>query len=473
MIKKIQFSGHFGDVISLFSGTFIFAVSSVLNNIVLGRNLEKIDFGRFNAVNSTVSLLSLFVLFGLNITSVRVISKFRKNNPYYISSAINRLKFFYKILLGIISLIYAIIIPLLSKYIFHDYNLILLFYLSLIYLFSLSYSELLSGFLTGLGEFNKLRNINYIKALLTISTMAVTFITKNILFIYLIFVVVNLVYIYFGNKWLKTVLNEHFNYSQITLPSKFNNKIFAYSGYIFLGGVVVLPFTYSSNLILSSIDGIHVFAVLSIFSTWQGVLTFFPVTYSKIVLPYISGNKIKQSKIEKFTIATRLNNFSVYFIYLFLMLSSTFILSLYGKSYTSYLSVFNLYLGATAIAFMGNTYGAQVQVRGFKFTILIGNFIVGLSMLLFTLFLHRQLGILALCIGMLMGNFFNFLVSFFTIMIKDNFPLKLHISVICSFFIMFISILTNYFWRDYFLPVSFLFLFLFYFVDRGLRLYIK
>ncbi len=469
MNNKFKLSGHFGDVISLFSGTFIFAVSSVINNVVLGRNLEKIDFGRFNAINSTVSLLSLFVLFGLNITSVRVISKFIKNNPYYISSAIDRLKYFYRILFVVIFLIYAILIPFISSYIFHDKSLIFPFYLSLMYLFSLSYSELTTGFLTGLGEFTQLRNISYIKALLTLGTMCVSFITSNFYAVYIVFAFSNLLIIFLSNKSLSKIIATKFDHIKLNLPEKFNKKIIAYSGFIFLGGVVVLPFTYGSNLILSSGDGIHIFAVLSIFSTWQGVLTFFPVTYSKIVLPFISGNKVKQSRIDKFTLATRVNNSSVYFIYIFLIFSSSFILDLYGKSYMMFLNVFNLYLGSTAIAFMGNTYGAQVQVKGFKYTILFGNLIVGVSIFSFTYILHNQLGILSLCLGLLIGNCLNFLVSFFTIIFKDKFPFRLHLSVISAFSIMLISILCNYYYKTFFLPLSVFFLFIFYLIDRSLK----
>ena len=289
MNNKFKLSGHISDVITLFSGTVIVAVSTVINNVVLGRNLEKSDFGRFNAINSTVSLLSLFVLFGLNTTSVRVISKFKKNNPYFISSAIDRLKYFYKILLLVIFLIYAILIPFISIYIFHDQSLIFLFYISLLYLFSLSYSELATGFLTGLGEFAELRYINYIKALLTLCTMGVSFITCNLFVVYIVFAFSSLIVVFISNKSLSKIIALKFDHIKLNLPEKFNKKIITYSGFVFLGGVVVLPFTYVSNLILSSSDGIHIFAVLSIFSTWQGVLTFFPVTYSKLVLPYISG----------------------------------------------------------------------------------------------------------------------------------------------------------------------------------------
>lgn len=468
-LMKFKPSLHTNDVINLFSGTFIFAGCSVLNNIVLARNLEKSDFGRFNAINSTVALFSLFVLFGLNITSVRVIAKFKKNNPYFIKSTIERFKYFYKIFLTAICLIYAVSIPFISSFIFKDQSLIVPFYCSLIYLFSFSYSELLTGFLTGLGEFIQLRNLNYFKALFTLLLIFISFITNNFVTIYILFAISNLVFIYLSNRVLNRIVNINFDQKKQNLPIRYNKKIIAYSSYIFLGGIVVLPFTYTSNIVLSSGIGIQIFAILSVFSTWQGVLTFFPVTYSKVVLPFISGNKSVQSRINKFALATRINNLSVYIIYLFLMFSSLIILDLYGENYVIYSKLFCLFLGSTALAFLGNTYGAQVQVKGFRYTILFGNLIVGMSTLLFSVLLSKEIGLFSLCLGMLVGNCLSFFVSFFTIMIKDNFPIVLHIYVLITFLVMLFLVLINYFLNSYFIYSSIISLIILFLIDRKLK----
>jgi O-antigen/teichoic acid export membrane protein len=468
-LMKIKSSLHLKDVINLFSGTFIYAGSSVLNNIILARNLEKSDFGRFNAINSTVALFSLFVLFGLNISSVRVISKFKKNNPYFIKYTIARFKYFYRVSIIVICLIYAVSIPFISNLFFNDKSLIFPFYFSLIYLFSFSYSELVTGFLSGLGEFILLRNLNYFKALFTLSLMLFSFITNNFLTIYILFAISNLVLVYLSNRALNRVVFINYNQINQNLPVRYNKKIIAYSSYIFLGGIVVLPFTYVSNIVLSSGIGIQMFAILSVFSTWQGVLTFFPVTYSKIVLPFISGNKTVQSRINKFALATRINNISVYFIYLFLMFSTLFILNLYGENYVIYSKLFGLFLGSTAIAFLGNTYGAQVQVKGFRYTIIFGNLIVGVSILFFSFLLHKEIGLLSLCLGMLVGYCLGFFVSFFTIIIKDNFPMILHIYVLITFLIMLSLVLINYFINTYFLYSSIISIVILFLIDKRLK----
>lgn len=473
MKYRFKLSGHFKDVLNIFSGTIIYAISSVVSNVVLGRNLAKDDFGKLNAINSTVSLIALFVLFGLNITSVRLISKLKKNNPLYISSAVNRLKIFYKKSLAFFIVVYLISIPFLTKYIFNDLTIILTFYLSVAYLFSFSYSDLISGILTGLGEFDCIRKINILRAITTTLIFLSTYYISNLNLFYIIFVLNNLVLVFISNIWLKKILVNKYELSKNELSSKFNKKLISYSIYILLGGVVVLPFIYVSNLILSQGKGIYIFGILSVFSTWQGVLTFFPVTYSKVVLPFISGNKTQLSRNNNFLLTTKINIYSVFFIYFILMLLSEYILSLYGKNFSSYILIFNLFLGSTAIAFLGNTYGAQVQVRGFRYTIVFGNLIVGIAILALTYFTHTKLGILSLCLGMLLGNCLNFLVSFITIILKDNFPLKIHYRVITSYIIMMALIFVNYNYLQYFNYFIVLSLLLMFMIDRLLKILYK
>lgn len=473
MKLRFKLSGHFKDVLNIFSGTLIYAISSVVSNVVLGRNLAKDDFGKFNAVNSTVSLIALFVLFGLNITSVRLISKLKKNNPSYVNSAVNRLKIFYKKSFAFFFVIYLISIPFLTNYIFSDLGIVFTFYLSIAYLFSLSYTDLISGILTGLGEFNCIRKINILRALITTLIFLSTYFITNLNVFYVIFILNNLVLVFLSNTWLKKILVNKYELSKNELSSKFNKKLVSYSIYILLGGVVVLPFIYVSNLILAQGNGIYVFGILSVFSTWQGVLTFFPVTYSKVVLPFISGNKSQLSRNSNFLLTTKINIYSVFFIYFILMFMSEYILSLYGKNFSPYLGVFNLFLGSTAIAFLGNTYGAQVQVRGFRYTIVFGNLIVGLSILASTYFTHQTLGILSLCLGMFIGNCLNFLVSFITIIVKDNFPPQIHYRVITSYIIMMASIFVNYYYQHYFNYYILLSVLTMYMIDRFLKILYK
>lgn len=465
-LMKFKPSLHIKDVISLFSGTLIFAGCSVLSNIVLARNLDKNDFGSFNAINSTVALLTLIVLFGLNITSVRVISKFKKNNPNYIKATIERIKFFYKISITVICLIYLVLVPFISEFFFKDQIAILPFYFSIVYLFSFTYTELVTSFLTGLGNFVQIRNLNYLKSLLSLAIMLFSFVNNDFITIYIFFVISNLIISYMINKVLNKIILNNFNEANQNLPDRYNKKIITYSSYIFLGGVVVLPFTYISNIVISSEVGIQVFAILSVFTTWQGVLTFFPVTYSKVVLPFISGNRSVQSRINKFAVATRINNFSVYFIYLFLILFSSSILDLYGENYRIFLNLFNLYLGSTALAFIGNTYGSQVQVKGYRYTIVFGNLMVGMPILLFTILFHNQLGLLSLCLGMLFGNCLGFLVSFFTIWKKDSFPYEIHLNQALTFIVILLLVLINFYLDTYLIFSTIISLIMLIFIDN-------
>lgn len=466
MKNKLKSNLHLKDVFNLFSGTVIFAVVSVVSNIILSRNLKTNDFGGFNAINSTITLFSPFILFGLNITAGRILAKYKNLKPYFVFSIKKQIEKIYFIFFKIYASIYLVIIPIINIYVLKDTRLILPSYIGFFYLFSLSYSELQIGFINGLGEFKIIRDFSFAKAGLTIILTIVSFFIKDLIFVYALFVILNLVYTSFIRNRLKGLfINNKFG-EQVEIPDRFKKKILSYSGVIFLGSVIVLPFSYISNLVVSTNLGIKTFAALSVFTTWQGVLTFFPATYAKIVLPFISGSQFKSTRNSNFYLSTRINNYSVFGIYLFIVSASGIILNLYGPFYLSLQKSFNFFLGSTAVAFMGNTYGTQVQVRGFKYTIILGNAVTGISLIIFTFLFNTNMGINSLCLGMLIGNILNFSISFFTILRRDDFSINFHKGTFLAFIIVISATVFNSIYIGHFQFLNLIFILFYFLIDR-------
>lgn len=425
--RKIQ--SHLNDIFNMFIGSGSLAIVQFLLSYILIRNIGTSGYATYTLITSTGFTLSTFSIYGLNYSAPRFLGRFH-GNPNKITKKL--VKYFVKITFRNLTLLTAIFLairPIISKL---DNTLVQWnhFLLIVILMICQTIFEIISAIHSGLFNFQKLRNINLIRSISILCVIVMSLFIKNTQFLLTIFIILYLPSLLYGIRKLTTDL-ENSNSRVFELPTKLTKIIEHYSFVMFLAGILSLPLYQIAFLFLKYKTSIEIFALIGVTMTWQGILTFAPITYNKIVLPTLSSLRGTLSLQN----ATVFNGVFVIVLFGAILTVTERILIFYDPIFVKYKSLFILYLAGTSIGLVGTTFGSLLQSNGNYRKLVYCNAISGITTLIFTILLFKKYNITSLGIGIVLANI-NSLIM--TIYFTNQIPRK---NIKPSLFILLVYVL--------------------------------
>ncbi len=310
---------------------------ALVSSIFIARFLGAGSYGELGIVQSTIGMFGTFAGLGLGMTATKYIAQFRETDINRTGKIIGLTISVASFASIIISLILFFIAPWLAKETLGAPHLVSLLRIGSFYLFLLSITGLQNGVLSGYEAF---KAIAYISIIAGIST--IPFMVGGVYFYGLPGAVwglvgsslVNVVFNYIAirkiskdkqiNIQIKNCLSQKSILHEFALPA-------------FLAGIMVGPVTWICNtLLISKSLGYSEMGVYNAANQWMLIILFIPGTLSTIILPILTNinhvdNSIKYEQVLKYNVI--LNVVISSFLSLIIILSSRFIIGVYGTSF--------------------------------------------------------------------------------------------------------------------------------------------
>lgn len=390
-----------------FIGGVIAAFIMFVVNIIAGRILGPIGYGKYSLVIALSSIAVLFLNFGIDASSIYFLSKTDNENDN--KKIISTVTYSVLIFTPVFTLLWLLFSPYLANVFSTNKELVIVV---IIYTIFLTFKNLFDAYLRGLNLFKKQAKTKIIEAVsvafvfvFLIKTVAV--IDFKIYIASLIFGIVS-VYI-ICSRILSKYLNIR-NYSIKTIK-----HFFPYGLFVFLGGITsTLMFSADKIIANKYLSGREVGYYSAYFTVSMLVMSQLTSIFLNVFFPVLSSYKHDKNNILK-----KINKYYVVFftpIFITISVSVRIFINLFGNQYPiswiyiiqfSLLSIINSYF--TILWWLIATKGT----RGIRFTSLTS--VVGGTIFLgFSLIFHNILSIsgivylliLSIMCLIIMGNLF-------------------------------------------------------------------
>lgn len=392
-----------------FAATGVASAFNLLAGVLCARSLGNEAFGQMGVLQSTVGFAALLASLGLGATATRFISRYRLSDPAACGRMVGGVLLLggATILIGSLSLLLGA--GVIAQTWLQSPGLEPSVRICAAWVFAFSWGELLMASLAGLESFRALAGLSFLRGLLVFGGTVV------------------------GLRWglngaligwtaglgastlvlLRVMVAECARHGirirRIESTAELSTLL-RYAVPTLISGLSYAPFAWLTNtLVARTSGGFEQLALLTAAYQWRGILTYLPVSLSRVALPLMSSSDSAGGELAQkgFSISNLVNQFVVWTCGITLMGASGPLLSLYGESFLAGRWAFILVLGSSMVGYVGNSLGSLIQARGLFRLGIIGNLLSGVSLAGCTLIYGEEFGALAVGAGSMLGYALN------------------------------------------------------------------
>lgn len=384
-----------------------------------------------NAIGSTIGLFALIAGAGAGLAATKFIAEHRVSDSFKIGRIIPIIEF----AIGSFLIVCAIFMYFMSNWLaisfFDDAALAPFFKIGILWLFGFVYVEFGMAVLGGFEDFFSGAITQVIRGVILVGgtwigltwgglqgaiwAMVASVIISSLMVILMI-----------NKRFKKFGIKRIWNISFLEA-----GPIWKYSLSALGAGLVTLPFHFLANGFIARNVGMRELGILNAVNTWRAILTFLPVTFSKVSMAIISNQqKADNNSLRSFEISTWLNQILLWPVAMFMLCGAKKILQLNGNEFIEGAQVFQIMIGGTALGFVGNSFGTIIQSKGWFGIGILGNLLTGLSIGLFTWAFAGVMGAEAMSWGFFIGYSLNLLFTCLIVSRKLKLPNQLLIRML-------------------------------------------
>lgn len=379
----------------------------------VARMVGKNDYGELGIIRSTINMFLVFASLGIGGTAAKYIAQYR-NNSRKQTGEIYALSHYFSVLVGGVATIALLIFSSdIATYSLHAPHLTQQLKLAVPVLFFAAVNGAQSGTLSGFEDFKILAVNTFVSGLIQGICLIIGTYWYGISGAIVALGLGNLVLYFMNWKSIHKRLKQCAIVYRLKEISKKTVKIlWKYSLPSALSSLVVIPVLWWTKTFLIKHTSFDEMAVFDVAEQWYAMVLFIPSTLSQILLPILS-NTLEEGTYRQYVKLIKINlgiNILVSLgIALVISLLSHFILSLYGKEFTS-VSPLIVMMFVSVMVSAAQVVGQVIASKGEMwiacgFNLMWSVWLIGFAVL----FVNHNLGALGLALAILCSYTLHFI----------------------------------------------------------------
>lgn len=361
LLKNKIVEGTFWLSLSSLFGKFFSAFAVILTAKYIGKE----NFGYFSTIQNTIIFLSVFSIFGIDISFTKYVSQY-KDSKKKLSEIVSFLFFSSFILVVFLSIVVFLFSENISKYFLNDINLSFYIVLMIPCLVLISLNAIISGFFIGLQKFKNISIINTIGAMSYLISVLITTSKFNLIGAFFAFSIYNLALFLtnifyciksFKEEGIKLIFSKSV-FSQFKILTEFSIPSFLSS--------LIVAFTlwYPLSIITYTDNGYQENAIFNASSQIKNMTLIIPNALSSVLLPFFTS--INKTNDLKKSLYTNLFYSLIISLVIFIVtfFSSPILMSLSGKDFINGYYVLNLLVLSTIFQNLSSVLGQVILSLG-------------------------------------------------------------------------------------------------------------
>ena len=305
-----------------FLGGIITSAILLVVNILAGRLLGPEEYGKYNIVWAIAQIIMVFVIFGMDASNMRTMSKDTGNNTK--KRSISTVFYFIIFSSSVFSIIYYLVVLNFKSVINIDQNILLM---SLLLGIVLAFRQLLDSFLRALSKFKRQSFIKIVEAVIIFVTFAVL-LKKIGNYDYSSYIIALVCGGIFAIGSYLFVIRKYFT----MFDFKILEKRFSYAKIMFIASILGIIFGSLDKIVIAKYMSFHDLGIYSAYYTASFALAaqfmvFFDNVFFPTVARYKSDIKTILKKVDRLSLVLILP------LYIAMCGVIYFIMLLFGKDY--------------------------------------------------------------------------------------------------------------------------------------------
>ncbi len=391
------------------AATGLSSAFNLLASVMCAHYLGSAAFGQLGVLQSTVGFVALLAVLGLGTTATRFVSRHLRDEPLLCGRMLGGVLTIGGITILVASILLYVSARSIGSLWLRSADLEAYVRLCSLWLVSFAADELLMAALAGLEAFRAVAQQSLLRGALVLVgvTIGLRWGLQGALVGWSVGLAASSIVV-------ARVLMQQCRFHGVRIARLQSavelRSILSYAVPTLLSGLAYTPFVWFTNtMVVRSSGGFEQMAVLAAVYQWRGVMTYLPVSLSRVVLPMLSAAESGDSSSSgnAFAISNLVNLVVVITCGIVLLGLSGLLMGVFGASYAQGREAFVLVLGGTMVGYVGFSLGSLIQARGLFRLGIAGNLLSGVGLLLCTFFFVGRYGAVAVGYGTLLGFFLN------------------------------------------------------------------
>ncbi len=354
----------------LFLGNTLAQILTFSASILIARLLGKTTFGEYGMITNTLGMLGVFAGLGLGLTTTKYVAELKLKDPEQAGIVVGSSIIISLFSGGIIGLALFIFSPFLAEQTLNAPHLTEEIRISSLYIFFNAVNGMQIGALSGLESFKASSKINIIRGVLFFGCTILGTYLGGLKGIIIANVVASGITTWLSHKAIKLECAYHNIKISYKLQKKQWGILWNFSFPALISNILTIPAMWIGNtLLVNQPNGYAEMGIISAANQWRMMLLFLPTIFNGVALPILSEqNESTNNNFNNFeTMVDMLQSVSIITIipmYIVIILSSDWIMQLYGSDFSNGSSILILMVTGFTISAVGNAAGVAIQSMG-------------------------------------------------------------------------------------------------------------